>query len=43
MKIKRNKQNIPIGLEGKYFRSLVEDLDSIDNITDEIKIVFGTK
>ncbi|WP_434291535.1 hypothetical protein [Clostridium botulinum] len=34
---KRNKQNIPIGLEGKYFRSLVEDLDSIDNITDEIK------
>ncbi|OPD33082.1 hypothetical protein AL714_18515 [Clostridium botulinum] len=34
---KRNKQNIPVGLEGKYFRSLVEDLDSIDNITDEIK------
>ncbi|MCW6076746.1 hypothetical protein [Clostridium sporogenes] len=34
---KRNKQNIPIGLEGKYFRSLVEDLDTVDNITDEIK------
>jgi len=34
---KRNKQNTPIGLEGKYFRSLVEDLDSVDNITDEIK------
>lgn len=34
---KRNKQNIPVGLEGKYFRSLVEDLDSVDNITDEIK------
>ncbi len=34
---KRNKQNIPIGLEGKYFRSLVGDLDTVDNITDEIK------
>ncbi len=34
---KENKQNIPIGLEGKYFRSLVEDLDTVDNITDEIK------
>ncbi|GAE00511.1 hypothetical protein CBO05C_0201 [Clostridium botulinum B str. Osaka05] len=34
---KRNKQNIPIGLEGKYFRSLVDDLDTVDNITDEIK------
>ncbi|ACQ51985.1 hypothetical protein EXN65_11235 [Clostridium botulinum] len=34
---KRNKQNIPVGLEGKYFRSLVEDLDSVGNITDEIK------
>ena len=34
---KRNKENTPIGLEGKYFRSLVEDLDSVDNITDEIK------
>ncbi|MBN3347906.1 hypothetical protein CF050_13725 [Clostridium botulinum] len=34
---KRNKQNIPVGLEGKYFRSLVEDLDSVDNVTDEIK------
>lgn len=34
---KRNKQNIPIGLEGKYFRSLVKDLDTVDNITDEIK------
>ena len=34
---KRNKQNTPIGLEGKYFRSLVEGLDSVDNITDEIK------
>ncbi|EPY2272166.1 hypothetical protein ACXAUS_000974 [Clostridium sporogenes] len=34
---KRNRQNIPIGLEGKYFRSLVEDLDTVDNITDEIK------
>ncbi|NFQ69309.1 hypothetical protein [Clostridium sporogenes] len=34
---KRNKQNTPIGLEGKYFRFLVEDLDSVDNITDEIK------
>ncbi|NFA60610.1 hypothetical protein K8O96_09430 [Clostridium sporogenes] len=34
---KRNKKNTPIGLEGKYFRSLVDGLDSVDNITDEIK------
>jgi hypothetical protein len=33
----RSKKNTPIGLEGKYFRSLVEGLDSVDNITDEIK------
>ncbi|EJO5346158.1 hypothetical protein NRP93_000192 [Clostridium botulinum] len=34
---KRSKKEMPIGLEGKYFRSLVDELDSVDNITDEIK------
>ncbi|WP_251861622.1 hypothetical protein [Clostridium sp. Marseille-Q2269] len=33
----RNSEIPPIGLEGKYFRSLVDNLKSVDNITDEIK------